>query len=250
MTITVRETRAQLAKVFTNEPSAAINYLLKRDLVQATPSDPERDYQLTGKGYDVLSGFHALTGINRHFGVNPCIWIMNEDSHEWATRYIIRAYALGVIDDFDLWELSNEALLEPVMTQVFERLGFKIWSGFPLQKIAADDEDPLIERWAAETLTRWKEEFSSLSYEGLDIDPVAAAEKTVAQRRAAVEHILADGLEIGVLWSARIPVDFQYDELHGWVFVSHADVNRGHLYPAPDAIYRETERMQNIGGKS
>jgi hypothetical protein len=251
--ITVRETRAQLANVHCNsETDAAVSsHLLERDLIQATSSNPKRDYHLTGKGFDVLSGFHALTGINRHFEVNPCIWSMGEDSCEWATRYIVRAYELSVIDDFDLWVMSNEALLESVMTQVFQHLGFKIWSGYPLQKIEAsnDPNDPL-ERWAAETLAHWTAECSGLRYEGLDIDPLAAAEKTVAQRRAALEHILADGLEIGVFWSERIPVAFQHDERHGWVFVSRADANRGNLYPAADATYREAERMKKtIGGK-
>jgi hypothetical protein len=242
-----QQTRRWLATVLQTgtAPVAGSEALLTHKLIQPTPAHPARDYQLTWKGFEFISGFYVLDGINRHFGVKPCIWIMNEDSHEWATRYIIRAYELGVINDFDLWKLANDTLLEPVMSAVCKRLGCKLWSGFPRQKIeTVDHAEPLIERWAAETLTRWKEEFSSMRYAGLDVDPVAAAEKTVAQHRAAVEHILAAGLEIGSLWSERIPVDFRADETHGWVFVSRAAANRGHRYPAADAIYREAARLQ------
>jgi hypothetical protein len=58
--------------------------------------------------------------------------------HRWDVVYedTVRTYQNGELSDWDLWQLCSSNKLPMYMTQrLYEELGFKPFSGFPLVKV-------------------------------------------------------------------------------------------------------------------
>ena len=64
------------------------------------------------------------------------------------------------------------------------------------------------------------------------------AKAYIAERRARVEHILADGLDIGSIARYVVPVKLELWPDHNWVFVAQGGSTKGRGYPVAAHIRR------------